>query len=70
MASVKFATQVDEHVLEELRAVAQETGVSISKIVTDAIAAHLQRVRVRPAFVSAMDEVLAEHDELLGRLAK
>ena len=70
MASVKFATQVDEQVLEQLREVAEQTGVSISKIVTDALAAHLQRIRVRPAFVSAVDEVLHDHHKLMQRLAK
>ena len=70
MKLVKFATQVDEKVLKELRAVAKETDKSISKLVTEALAAHIQRVRVRPAFRSAMDEVLDEHDELLGRLAR
>ena len=67
---VKFSTQVDEKVLDELRAVAAETEKSISTLVTEALAAHLQRVRVRPAFRRAMDEVLNEHAEVLGRLAK
>ncbi len=70
MAFVKFATQVDATVLKQLRAVAKETDQTISKLVTEAIAAHLQRVRVRPAFRRAMDEVLDEHEELLGRLAR
>ncbi len=70
MKLVKFSTQVDEKVLRELRAVAEETDKSISTLVTEALAAHLQRVRVRPAFRSAMDEVLNEHAEVLRRLAK
>ena len=67
---VKFATQIEEAVLGELRQVAAETGLSISKIVNDAVAEHLSRMRVRPAFSEAMDTVLDEHDELLTRLAK
>jgi post-segregation antitoxin (ccd killing protein) len=70
MKLVKFATQVDEKVLKELRAVAKETDVSISRLVTEALAAHLQRVRLRPAFRQAMDEVLDDHAVLLDRLAK
>jgi rRNA-processing protein FCF1 len=70
MKLVKFATQVDEKVLKELRAVAKETDKTISKLVTEALAQYLQRVRVRPAFRRAMDEVLDEHEELLGRLAR
>ena len=69
-AMVKFATQIEEAVLGELRQAATETGQSISKIVNDAVAEHLSRLRVRPAFREAMDEVLDEHDELLNRLAK
>lgn len=67
---VKFATQIEEAVLGELRQAAAETGQSISKIVNDAVVEHLSRLRVRPAFCEAMDEVLDEHDELLSRLAK
>lgn len=67
---VKFATQVDEKVLKELRRVARESDKTISKLVTEALAQYVQRVRVRPAFRSAMEEVLDEHDELLQRLAR
>lgn len=70
MSVVKFATQVDEAVLREVRATAKETGQSISRLVEDALVEHLRRVRVRPAFREAMDEVLDEHAELLQRLAK
>lgn len=68
--AVKFATQIDGAVLEELRETARELNQNISKLVEDALVEHLKRVRVRPAFRSAMDEVLDEHDELLERLAK
>lgn len=70
MATVKFATQVDAAVLRELRATAKATGQSISRLVEDALVEHLRRVRVRPAFRRAADEVLEEHAELLARLAK
>ncbi len=67
---VKFATQVDEKVLKSVRALAKETDRSISKIVTEALAAYVQRARVRPAFESAMDDVLNQHEEVLKRLAR
>jgi metal-responsive CopG/Arc/MetJ family transcriptional regulator len=70
MAMQKFATQLDEHVLEELRATAKETGQSISSLVQDALIEHLRRIRVRPAFREAMGTVLDEHAELLRRLAR
>ena len=66
----KFATQIDETTIEELRAYARSTGRSISGVVTEAVGEYLKRANVRPAFRSAMDEVLEDHDELLNRLAK
>lgn len=70
MKLTKFATQVDATVLRDLRAHAKEQGKSISKLVTEALGDYLKKSRSRPAFRSAMDEVLDEHAELLQRLAK
>jgi len=67
---VKFATQIDQRVARELRSFAAETDRSISKIVTEAVAEYLAKYRVRPAFRSAMADVLDENAELLERLAK
>jgi hypothetical protein len=66
----KFATQIDESTLEDLRTYARETGRSISGVVSEAVGEYLKRASVRPAFRDAMDEVLADHAELLKRLAK
>jgi len=66
----KFATQIDESALEDLRAYAKSTGRSISGGVNEAVEEYLKRARVRPAFRNAMDEVLDDHAELLNRLAK
>lgn len=68
--SVKFASKIDPRVLQELRLYAKESGRSIASLVTEAISEHLKRVRVRPAFRRALDEVVDEHDELLKRLAR
>lgn len=57
----KFATQIDETALEDLRTYAKSTGRSISGVVTEAVGEYLKRANVRPAFRSAMDEVLEEH---------
>jgi hypothetical protein len=70
MKSVKFATQVEGKVLAELKKYAAEADRSISSIVTEALAEHLKRARVRPAFRSAMAEILDEHSDLFRRLAK
>ena len=66
----KFATQLDETALDDLRAYAKSTGRSISGVVSEAVAEYLKRASVRPAFRNAMDEVLEDNAELLKRLAK
>lgn len=66
----KFATQIDESALEDLRAYAKNTGRSISGVVNEAVEEYLKRASIRPAFRNAMDEVLDDHAELLNRLAK
>lgn len=66
----KFATQIDETTLEDLRAYTKSTGRSISAVVSEAVGEYLNRASVRPAFRSAMDEVLDDHSELLKRLAR
>ena len=66
----KFATQIDESTLEDLRTYAKTSGRSISSVVTEAVGEYLKKTSVRPAFRSAMDEVLSDHSELLNRLAK
>lgn len=66
----KFATQIDEVVLHDLKTFAKKTERSISSVVSEAVEEYITRSQVRPAFRSAMDEVLAEHSELLERLAK
>ena len=70
MKAKKFATQIDEVVLEELRKFAAETDKKISTVVNDAVLEVLKKNRVRPAFRSAMKEVIEDNKELLARLAK
>ena len=70
MTLKKFATQIDEAALEDLRAYAKSTGRSISGVVTEAVEEYLKRASVRPAFRSAMTEVLEAHADLLERLAR
>jgi hypothetical protein len=70
MNQSKFSTLVDEKILQELKRHSQDSGKSISWIVSEAIAEYLERTRTRPAFLSAMNEVLDDNAELLRRLAK
>ena len=66
----KFATQIDEKVLKQLKEYTKESDRSISSVISEAVAEYIHRARLRPAFRSAMDEVLNDHEELLKRLAK
>ena len=66
----KFASQLDADLLRALREHAESSGRSISALLDDAVREYLERARVRPAFRAAVDEVLADHDELLERLAR
>ena len=70
MKARKFATQIDEKALDELRSYAKTTGRSISSVVSEAVTEYLKRASVRPAFRDAMSEVMEDHAELLKRLAK
>ncbi len=70
MKAKKFATQIDEKVLKDLKSYVKATYRSISSVVTEAVAEYIERSKLRPAFRSAIDEVLDEHQELLKRLAK
>ena len=66
----KFASQIDEDVLAELKTYAQESQRSISGVLNEAVKEYLDRARVRPAFRDAVDQVFDENEELLRRLAK
>lgn len=70
MKPKKFATQIDEAVLRDLKAFAEKTDRSISRVVNEAVKEYISRAQIRPVFRTAMDEVLDEHSELLSRLAK
>lgn len=67
---VKFASQIDEKALEQLRALATQSDKSISRLLTEAVVEYLQRAQVRPEFKSATEQVLSENTDLLKRLAK
>lgn len=70
MKAKKFATQIDENVLKDLKSYAKKSDRSISKIVSEAVREYLHKVELRPAFQSAMDEVIEDNAELLKRLAR
>lgn len=68
--AIKFATQIDEKVLKDLKSFANQSDRTISSVVTEAVAEFIHRAKVRPAFRRAMEQVLDDDAELLERLAK
>lgn len=70
MANVKFSSKIEEKVLEELRAYAEESHKNISDVLNEAVSEHLSRVRVRPAFRRALVSVLDRNEALLRKLAE
>lgn len=68
--AVKFASQIDEKVLKDLKVYVAEADRSISSVLTEAVKEYLERARVRPAFRDAVELSLAANSELLKRLAK
>ncbi len=68
--AVKFASQIGENTLKELKSFVKETDRSISSVLTEAVQEYLFRARLRPAFRKAAQEILTEHAELLRKLAK
>jgi len=61
---------MDARLLRGLRARAEETGQTLSAVLTEAAREYLERASVRPAFREATEEVLDQHAELLQRLAR
>ena len=68
--SVKFATQIDEEVLKDLKSYAEQCHQTISTVVSTAVSEYLDRARLKLTFYRAMDDVLDENEELLKLLAK
>ena len=70
MSKKKFATQVSPEILKSLQEYVKQSKKKISDVVEEALESHLQNVQVRPAFRSAVEQVVNQHAEALKRLAK
>lgn len=70
MTNEKFSSKMDARTLLALRAHAHEEGKPIALILTQAVTKYPHKVRIRPAYQSAVEAVLDEHMELLERLAQ
>lgn len=70
MTAIKISSKVDEKVWADLRAHARESDRNIAGVLTEAIAEYLQRRRVRPEVMDALDASIADHERLGELLAK
>ena len=68
--AVKFATQLDEAVLKNLKTFAKIQDKKISSVVSDAVAEYLQKYQIRPVFRESMTKVVEKNAKLLKKLAK
>ena len=67
MHSVKISPKIDEATWNELKALAAETHLNVSGLLTEAIQEYVAIKRVRPAVLKHLDQSSGEH-EALGRL--
>lgn len=67
---VKFSSQMDRTVLQELRQYARAKDRTLASVLNEAASEYLARELVRPAFRRAADEIMDVHADLLKRLAR
>ena len=70
---VKFASQTDPQLLEELKAIAKAEGRQLQALMEEAFRDYVEKRRggqIRPAVKAALDRTLRERDWLYKQLAK
>ena len=70
---VKFASQTDPRLLEELKAIAKAEGRQLQALMEEAFRDYVEKRRggqMRPAVKAALDRTLRERDWLYKQLAK
>lgn len=70
---VKFASQADPQLLEELKAIAKAEGRQLQALMEEAFRDYVEKRRggqMRPAVKAALDRTLRERDWLYKQLAK
>lgn len=67
---LKVSTTVDEKLWKEFRGLSKETHQSLSGMLNEALEDYLNKKKIRPKFLKAMNESLRENQELGKLLAK
>ena len=61
--------RIDENLAERVRAVAEVEETTVSDVIRDALAEHVERRRRDPEFQAMLKRNLRRHEELLSMLA-
>ena len=70
MADTKSMTlRMDERLAEKVQTIAEVEGTTVSNVVRDALAEHVERRRRDPEFQAMLQRNLQHHQKLLNMLA-
>jgi predicted transcriptional regulator len=61
--------RIDENLAERVRTIAEVEDTTVSDVIRDALAEHVERRRRDPAFQAMLKRNLRRHEELLSILA-
>ena len=61
--------RIDENLAERVRTIAEVEEATVSDVIRDALAEHVERRRRDPEFQAMLKRNLRRHEELLGMLA-
>ena len=70
MPTIKISSKVDPAVWDDLRALANESNQSISGVLNEAITEYVQRRRVRPVVLDALEKSVTKNRRLGELLAR
>ncbi|MFP4561611.1 MAG: ribbon-helix-helix protein, CopG family [Thiohalorhabdus sp.] len=70
MRAIKITAKVDEEVWADLEALAEETGRSLSSLLTEAIGDYVRKHRNRPEVLDHLEASMHEHHVLGLKLAE
>ena len=70
MATIKVSSKVDPAAWEALKALANDSNQSISGVLNEAIVEYVERRRVRPAVLNALEASIEENRRLGELLAR
>ena len=70
MANTKSMTlRMDERLAEKVQSIAEVEGTTVSNVIRDALAEHVERRRRDPELQAMLQRNLQRHQELLNMLA-